>query len=171
MSNKNSLIIFFSRAGENWAVGNISVGNTEHLANFIHDITGAELHKIEPVNKYPDEYKKCTEVAKEEYNKKLRPELKNALTDIKQYEIIYIGYPIWWGTFPMPMFTQLEKLDFKGKIVMPFSTNEGSGLGNSISDIKKCCVGANVKHALSITGSKAKDSKNEVEKWIKSNLK
>lgn len=164
-----SLVIYYSHIGENYmsdGIRNIDKGNTEIVAEYIHELTGADLFKIETIKEYPHNYHECCDVAKEELNNNTRPELKAYLESIDDYDTIYIGYPIWWGTLPMAMFTQLEKLDYHGKTIKPFSTHEGSGLGSSMEDIKKCCIGANVQDGLAIRGSEASSSKSKIETWI-----
>ena len=166
VKDKKSLVIYFSRADENYAVGNIEKGNTEVIAEYIRDITGADLFKVEPLKPYSKNYKECCDEAAKEKKQNARPELKEYLNDISEYEVIYIGSPIYWGTMPMCMFTQLEKLDFTGKKVMVFTTHEGSGLGNVVSDVKKICKGANVLDSLAIQGSHVHEAKRKVENWI-----
>lgn len=165
----SSIVIYFSRAGENYFGGelkNIEKGNTEVIAQYIHDLTGEYLFKVEPKEEYPLEYMECTEIAKKELAKDARPEIKEELDDISGYDTVYIGFPNWWGTLPMVMFTQLEKLDFKGKTVKPFVTHEGSGFGTSKKDLKKLCAGAEITKGLSIPGVKVYDARNMVEAWI-----
>ena len=128
--------------------------------------TDADIFRVEPLNDYPHEYMKCTEVAQKEKDDNARPELKEALTEIKEYDTIYIGFPNWWGTLPMPMWTQLEALDFTGKTVKPFVTHEGSGFGSAEKDLKKLCEGAEIKKGLSIPGSKVYESEFAVNKWV-----
>ena len=164
---KKSLVIYFSRADENYAVGNIEKGNTEVIAEYIQEITGADLFKVEPLKPYSKSYKICCDEALEELRQKARPELKSYLEDISDYEVIYIGSPIYWGTMPMSMFTQLEKLDFTGKTIKVFTTHEGSGLGSVVTGVKKICTGANVLDSLAIQGSAVHNSKSRVEAWIK----
>ena len=121
----SDLVIYFSRAGENYFGGklmNIEKGNTEVIAEYIQELTGADLFKVEPVVEYPEDYMKCIDVAKKEMQSNARPEIKESLNDISDYDTIFIGFPNWWGTLPMPMFTQLEQLDFTGKVVKPFVT-------------------------------------------------
>ena len=169
LRNKKSLVIYFSRADENYFGGEmkyVDKGNTEIVAEYIKDITGADLFKVERKKPYPKEYMTCIEEAKEELNKEERPELNNYIDNIDDYEVIYIGQPIWWGYAPMPLYTQLEKLNWNGKIVMPFTTHEGSGLANCVSAIKKICVGADVREGLAIRGSSVNNSKNRIEDWI-----
>ena len=165
----SSLVIYFSRSGENYFGGelkNIEKGNTEVIAEYIQELDGADLFKVEPAVEYPASYMECTEVAKKEQKDGARPEIKEALDSIDQYDTIYVGFPNWWGTLPMPMFTQLEQLDFQGKVVKPFVTHEGSGFGSSQKDLKKLCAGAEIRKGLSIPGAKVYDVKDAVEVWI-----
>lgn len=165
----SDLVIYFSRSGENYFGGelkNIEKGNTEVIAEYIEDLTGADLFKVEPAVEYPEDYMKCIDVAKKEQQKDARPEIKETLTDISSYDTIFIGFPNWWGTLPMPMFTQLEQLDFEGKTVKPFVTHEGSGFGTSKNDLKKLCAGAEIKKGLSIPGVEVGNAKGTVEAWI-----
>ena len=165
----NSLILYFSRAGNNYSsdgIKNIEIGNTEVIANYIKEFTDADMFKIEPLKEYPLDYMECTELAKEELNNNVRPELKEYLNDIDDYDIIYLGFPNWWNTLPMAVWTQLEKLDFEGKIIKPFVTHEGSGFGRSEKDIKKLCNGAEIRKGLSIQGSLVDDSKDKVKTWL-----
>ena len=165
----SDLVIYFSRNGENYFGGelkNIEKGNTEVIAEYIKDIVGADLFKVESKVDYPEDYMKCIDVAKKEQQDDARPELKKSLGDISAYDTIYIGFPNWWGTFPMPMFTQLEQLDFTDKTVKPFVTHEGSGFGSAQRDLKKLCAGANIKKGLSIPGANVYNAKNTVESWI-----
>ena len=90
----------------------------------------------------------------------------NTLASIDEYDVVYVGAPIYWGTMPQPMFTQLEKLNWKGKVVKPFTTHEGSGLANVVYDLKRICKGANVETGLAIRGSQAKSSKKLLEQWL-----
>ena len=108
--------------------------------------------------------------SKRRIKKNSTPKLKEELSDIKEYDIIFIGYPIWFGIFPCPLLTQLQKLDFENKIIMPFCTNEGSGIEGSLNDIKKNCKGGIIKEGLSIQGSTVKNSKENIQKWIEKNL-
>jgi len=165
----NELVIYFSRSGENYFGGELKViekGNTEVIAEYIQNETGANIFKVEPLNPYPDDYMKCIDVAKKEQKDGARPEIKETLSDISSYDVIYIGFPNWWGTLPMPMWTQLEQLDFTGKTVKPFVTHEGSGFGSSLNDLKNLCDGAEIKKGLSVPGDKVYDVKDNVLHWI-----
>ena len=165
-----SLIIYFSRADENYSVGYISKGNTEVVAEYIRDITNADMFKVERKIPYAKDYNTCIKQAQQEQRGNERPELKEMLTNIDEYDTIFIGSPIYWGTMPNPMFTQLEKLNWQGKTVLPFTTHDGSGLGSVVSDLIDICQGAKVLNGLAITGSTVNSSKSRVEKWIKDNI-
>lgn len=165
-----SLIIYFSHTGENYmqdGIRNILIGNTEIVAKYLQEITGADIFKVEPLKEYPYSYQECCDVAKKEIENNERPLIKRKLDSIQEYDVIYIGGPIWWGHFPCCLFTALENLDFKGKIVYPFSTHEGSGLGNIISDVQRMCTGAFIKGGLAIRGSDALNAKEKIESWCK----
>ena len=165
--DKKSLVIYFSRADENYAVGYIDKGNTEIIAEYIRDITGADLFKIEGVKGYSADYNTCIEEAKQRQARDERPELKAYIDDISGYEVIYIGAPVYWGIMPQEMITQLEKLDFTGKTVRVFTTHEGSGLGSIPSQVKRVCKGAKVlDDSLAIRGGSVKSSKGKVENWV-----
>ena len=165
----SDLVIYFSRNGENYFGGelkNIEKGNTEVIAEYIQEFTGADLFKVEPAVEYPEDYMKCIDVAKKEQQADARPEIKETLSDISKYDTIYIGFPNWWGTLPMPMFTQLEQLDFTDKVVKAFVTHEGSGFGSSQKDLNKLCEGAEIKKGLSIPGANVLNAKDTVNAWI-----
>ena len=165
----SDLVIYFSRSGENYFGGvlkDIEKGNTEVIAEYIQEFTDADLFKVEPANEYPADYMECIDVAKKEQQDDARPEIKQTLESIVDYDTIYIGFPNWWGTLPMPMFTQLEQLDFTGKIVKPFVTHEGSGFGSSQRDLKKLCEGSEIKNGLSIPGANVYDVKDKVKSWV-----
>ena len=135
MKEKKILVAFFSRAGENYAVGHIEKGNTHIIAEMIAAETDGDLFHIEPVTPYPDDYTECTEVAKQELNVKARPAIKGDIK-VEDYDIIFIGYPNWWGDMPMPVYTFIEKHSWQGKTVIPFCTHEGSGLSGTENKLK-----------------------------------
>jgi len=167
--NKN-LVIYFSRAGENIYDGAIKViekGNTEVIAEYIKEFTGADLFKVERLEDYADDYNTCMRESKEEHSSNARPELKKYLDSIEAYDTIYIGSPIYWGTMPNPMFTQLERLNWQGKNVRVFTTHEGNGLGKVLEDVKRVCYGANVlDNAIAIFGHEVNDAKEQIGQWI-----
>ena len=168
MKDKKSLVIYFSRADENYFGGEmkyVDKGNTEVIAEYIKDIVGADMFKVEPVNPYPAKYMQCIEEAKVRTREHNAP-IKESIPDISNYEVIYIGSPIYWGGMPEELFTVLKGLDFTGKIVRPFTTHEGSGLSGVPRQLMSFCDGAEVVDGLAIIGSQVKSSKQKVEEWI-----
>lgn len=165
---RKSIAIYFSRADENYFDGEmkyIDKGNTEIIAEYIKDLTGADLFKVEPLNPYSEKYMECIEEAKVRTREHNAP-IKESIKDISQYEIIYIGSPIYWGGMPEEMFTALKPLDFKGKIIKPFTTHEGSGLSGVPRQLNEICLGATILDGLAIMGSQVNNSKTKVEEWI-----
>ena len=159
-----SLIIYFSRADENYAVGYINKGNTEIVAEFLQELTGADMFKVEPAMPYAKDYNTCIQEAKQRIS---NAPIKERLTDISAYDTVFVMSPIYWGTYAPEMETALTGLDFAGKTVRVISTHEGSGLASMPSDVKKMCKGANVDmKGLAIKGSQAKDSKQKVVDWL-----
>ena len=164
------LIAYFSRKGENFWNGTIKKlekGNTEIVAEFIQKAVGGDLFEIEPLKPYSADYYECTEEAQRELRANARPELKNYPSAIDQYDVIFVGYPNWWGTMPMPVFTLLEKYDLIGKRIIPFCTNEGTGIGSSEWDLTRTCVGARIESGISIHGAEAAESEKEIAVWAK----
>lgn len=159
-----SLIIYFSRADENYAVGYIDKGNTEYIAEFVQELTDADMFKVEPAVPYAADYNTCIEEAKQRIG---NAPIKESLDDISEYDTIYIMSPIYWGTYAPEVETAIKDLDFSGKKVRIVSTHEGSGLASMPSDVKKMCEGADVDmNGLAIVGSQAKNSKSKVEEWL-----
>ena len=169
-TNKKCLIAYYSRKGNNYLNGNIvnlPIGNTEVVAKKINDFIGGDLFKIDTVKPYPADYTETTEVAKVELRTNARPELTHTVKNINDYDVIYLGYPNWWGTFPMAVFTFLESYDFSGKTIISFCTHEGSGLGRSEQDIKKLCPNSSVLLGLAIRGSAVKNVDTSILSWLK----
>ena len=159
-----SLIIYFSRADENYAVGYIDKGNTEIVAEYVQELTCADMFKVEPLVPYAADYNTCIKEAKERIG---NAPIKEKLTDIAAYDTVFIMSPIYWGTYAPEIETALSGLDFSGKTVRVISTHEGSGLGNMVSDVKRICKGAVVlENGLAIKGSHAKESKKKVADWL-----
>ena len=167
-----TLIAFFSRADENYfggAMRYVKVGNTEIVVNHMKELIDADTFKIEMKDPYSPVYMTCIDEAKNDLRSNARPELKNYIDSIDEYDTVVLAYPNYWGTFPMAVATFLERYDFSGKIILPLCTNEGSGMGSSEKDIKKYTKAAEVKKGLSITGSRAENSKADVQKWFAAN--
>jgi flavodoxin len=165
MDNK-ALVIFFSHAGENYAVGNIKVGNTKIVADYISEITGADQFEIVAEKKYDMPYMDLIKVAQDEAKAGELPAYKGDV-DVTPYDVIFIGGPIWWGTYPQVMFTFFKDHDLSGKTVIPFTTHEGSGLASTVRDVKKAWPKATVKDGFAIYGHEVRSGKAKVEKWLK----
>lgn len=165
MESRKTLVVFFSRTGENYAVGYIKKGNTHIIAEMIAEETDGTLFQVEPLKAYPANYTKCTEVAKQEMESKARPAIKGDVA-VEDYDVIYIGYPTWWGDMPMPVYTFIEKHNWQGKTVVPFCTHEGSGLSDTENKLKKACEGATILKGLAILGTKAQKSQEQARKTV-----
>lgn len=170
-SKSRTLVVFFSRAGEQYNVGNITKGNTALVAEEIANQTGADLFEVKPKEDvYPKSYDALTDYAKKEQSKKARPEYVGKAPDLKNYDVVFIGAPVWWGDWPMIMYSFFEKNDLAGKQLAPFCTHEGSGLSAFDKKLQKACPKSKVLKGLAITGSTAqKDrqkTKESVSKWL-----
>ena len=172
IDQSKAIIIFFSRAGENYNVGTVDVGNTEMIVNYLKQVTNITSFKINPETDYPTNYQEMVTLAQNEKSSNARPSIKDPLTDISKYDTILLGYPIWHGDLPNIVMTQLEMLDFEGKTIYPFNTHEGSGLGRSISDIKNSAPKADVKDGFALRGTDARkeDSHESIRNWLSDKL-
>ena len=167
-----NLIVYFSRADENYFGGQlkyIQKGNTQIAAEKLRDLTGADLFEIKMKEPYAAGYKECVAQAKRDKEEDARPQLVDFPESMEPYDVIYLGYPNYCGTIPMPVFTFLEHFDFTGKKICPFCTNEGSGMGKSESDIKKYAPHAILKSGLAVIGSQAENSQKAIEAWLGNN--
>lgn len=168
-----NLILYYSRKGENYCRGSIRTlarGNTELAAQFIQRAVGGDLFEIDTVKPYSASYTTCTQEAQAELRADARPELKAYLDNIEPYDTVFVCGPCWWGTYPMAVFSQLERLDFTGKKVLALMTHEGSGLGHCESDLKRLCPGASFGKALALYGSDAAQSEAAVAAWAKASV-
>ena len=172
IDESKALIIYFSRAGENYSVGTVDKGNTELIVDYLTEITKIKSFKIVPETEYPISYDETVKLVKNEQSSNTRPKIKNPLSSISEYDVILLGYPIWHGNLPNIVMTQLESLDFEGKTIYPFNTHEGSGVGSSINDIKKSAPKADVKEGFPLKGQYARkdDSKEDINEWLKDKL-
>lgn len=164
-----NLIVYFSRADENYFGGQlkyIQKGNTQIAAEKLRDLTGADLFEIKMKEPYAVGYKECVAQAKRDKENDVRPQLVDFPESMEPYDVIYLGYPNYCGTIPMPVFTFLEHFDFAGKKICPFCTNEGSGMGTSEKDIQKLCPGAVLENGLSIRGSHVNECESSLREWI-----
>lgn len=169
-SSDKILIVYFSKTGENYNVGNVEIGNTAMMASYIKDYLNADSFEIIPTNKYPDDYEECTKVATKEKNENARPEIQDKVSNFESYETIFIGYPVWWGDMPMIIYTFMEEYDFTGKTIIPFNTHEGSEDAGTYLSIKNKLKNANVNtNGLALQGKAAreKSGKNKTIDWLK----
>jgi len=171
--NKKILIAYYSRKGQNYANGkivNLTIGNTAVISMKIQSFTGGNLFEIDTVKPYPADYNEATEVAKAELHQNARPQLSASVKNMDDYNVIYLGYPNWWNTFPMAVFTFLESYNFSGKTIIPFCTHEGSGLGSSERNIKMICPDADILPGVAIRGGLVNSADSIVETWIKGHM-
>lgn len=168
-----NLILYYSRKGENYVNGSVkslAKGNTEIAAEFIQKAVGGDLFELDTVKPYADDYYECIDEAKKELQSHARPELKKYIEDISEYDNIFVCGPCWWGTYPMAVFSQLDRLDFGGKKVIPLMTHEGSGLGGCVKDLKKLCAGATFGEGLAVHGADASKSEKTVFVWAQNQI-
>ena len=152
---KKILVAYFSHSG-----------NTREIANQIHKSVGGDIFEIQSVKPYPHDYDAVVEQAKQELESGYKPALKTKIENIKSYDLVFIGYPIWWGTVPAPVRTFLSEYDFSGKTIVPFCTHEGSGLGRSVTDISKLCPKSTLLDGVAIRGRDVKTAQNKVSEWL-----
>ena len=168
-----TLVVFYSRKGENHMPGGIQVlvkGHTAYAAEFIAKAVNADIFEIDTVKPYAQNYRECCMEAVQEAKAKARPEIKGFVDSIADYSTIFVCFPCWCGTAPMCVFTFLEHYDWAGKKVIPLCTNEGSGLANAPKDIAASCPGAVVAVGLSVRGHQVKDSEELIAAWAKENV-
>jgi flavodoxin len=145
-----------SQAGDKILVAYFSLtGNTRVVAESIQKETGGDIFEIKTVQTYPKEYRPLIDMAKREQQTNFRPALATNVDEIDTYDIIFLGYPNWWGTMPMALFTFLEKYDFAGKTIIPFCTHNGSRFGSSVADIKKLYPDTTILDGLALRGGRS----------------
>ena len=167
--NKKVLVAYFSRVGEQYSVGNITEGNTAIIAKMIANKTGGDLFEIKVKNdNYPKGYTELTEYAKAEMKQNARPEIVGIVDNFEQYDTIFIGFPIWWGDKPMPVYTFMDSYNFNGKNIIPFCTHEGSGFCGTQGMDK---TGAKILKGLAIYGHTAQNDRTEADKKVSEWLK
>ena len=154
--NKKILVAYFSYSG-----------NTREIADQIHKNAGGDIFEIQAVKPYPDDYDAVVKQAKQELNSGYKPALKTKVENIKPYDLVFIGYPNWCSTVPAPVRVFLSEYDFSGKTIIPFCTNEGSGLGRSATDISKLCPKSTLLDGVAIKGREVKTAQNEVVEWLR----
>jgi flavodoxin len=148
-----ALVVYFSRAGENVGVPYLEIGNTAQVAGFIHDAVGGEIFELVPVEDYPEDYDETTEVAARELEEEIHPEYAGEAPRTDRYDTVFIGYPIWWGEQPMIVHNFLRNHDLSHARIIPFSTHEGSGVGNSLDVLGQYYPQADIAEEYSERGS------------------
>lgn len=156
--NGKALVVYFS-----WS------GNTEAVANEIAEQTGADLFEITPAEPYTDDYDALLDIAQEEQESDARPAIAETVENFEQYDIVYFGFPNWWGDMPMILYSFLDEYDFSGKTIAPFVTSGGSGFSDTISTIESLEPDAEVVGGLSLGSSDAADSSDDVSEWLSNN--
>jgi flavodoxin len=152
---KTILVAYFSHSG-----------NTRDVANQIHEIAGGDIFEIQAIETYPENYEEVKKRAEQELASGFKPALKTKINDIKSYDFVFIGYPVWWGTFPAPIRTFLSEYDFSGKTIVPFCTHAGSGLGRSVTDISKLCPKSTLLDGVAIWGRDSRTAQSNVSEWL-----
>lgn len=159
--DSNVLVAYFS-----WS------GNGQQMANWISEETGGEVFRIVPSESYGEDFDSCADRAKNELDNEIRPELSEHIDaeTMAQYDVIYLGFPVWWYDLPMPVWTFLEEYDLSGKTIIPFFSHNGSSNGaNSVKRVTELADGATVltENVLSLRGSDVSGSEQEVKDWVK----
>ncbi len=150
----------------NGAIRDLPVGNTKVAAEMIRELTGAQLFEIVPQQAYSHDYNECINQAQADQRRDARPQIREYPGSLEEYDTIYLGYPNYWDTMPMCVFTFLEQVDFSGKTVYPFCTHEGSGMGHSEADIRRLCPGAKVEKGLAIHGADVGRAEKSIARWL-----
>ncbi|MBR3498640.1 MAG: twin-arginine translocation signal domain-containing protein [Selenomonadaceae bacterium] len=169
-ANEKILVVYFSRTGEEYGLGKITKGNTEIVAEFIAQKTGSDLFELKPVTPYPAGYEDCKKVASREKATKARPPFVGGV-DVSAYEIIFVGYPVWYGDAPQIVYTFLEGNDFGGKKIVPFCTHGGSGLSSTDQNISLVCPTAKILQGFEVRGSIPQNNRARAEAIVAENLK
>lgn len=171
LKGKKILIAYFSRAGENYQVGYIQKGNTHIVADMIAQETGGTLFEIRPAEPYPDGYQDTTRRAQQEKQEQARPKLTGDVPDWDSYDVVFLGYPIWWSDAPMIVYTFLESHDFTGKIIIPFCTSAGDVLTGQESSFPQHAKGAVMAKGFGVEGKRAQQQPGtvspQVHQWLK----
>ena len=172
-TDQKVLVIYFSSANTadvdavSSATPNFDgVGSTGYLAEYIHSKVGGDIEKITPVKDYPTGYNETADMAKEERDRDDRPKFKDLSLNPEDYDVIFVGYPVWWYTLPMIMYSFFDSYDFSGKTIIPFNTHEGSGDGGTYDTIKELEPAAKVLEGFEHRGSSVDDANNDLDKWL-----
>lgn len=178
---KKTLVVYFSmpettnpnhmnqeEANSTVVINGEVLGNTQYVAYLLQKNTGADIFRIEPKTPYPTNHKTLVDLAKAEQNKKARPELAATIQNLGQYDVIFLGYPNWWGDMPMILYSFLESYNLSGKTIIPFSTHGGSGFSNTINTITTLQPNASVvKSGFTVSRDTVQNCADDVAAWVK----
>ena len=151
----NALVVYFS-----WS------GNTENVAKAIQSQTDSDIFEIVPATPYSDDYNTVLDVAREEQRSNARPAISGSIENIEQYDVIYVGFPNWWGDMPMILYTFFDTYDLSGKTVALFCTSGGSGFGRSLDQLEASAPGAAIEEGLHVPGSSVDGATAQVADWV-----
>lgn len=154
-----------SRASLNLKDGEL-VGNTEIIANMIHDAVSGDIFLIETADKYPTDYDETVDYGQQEKRDEARPELSTHVDNMEDYDVVFIGFPNWCYDLPMAVYNFLEEYDFSGKTIIPFSTHDGSGFSNNEQTIKSILTGATVLDGLAVNGNNVSGARESIDEWL-----
>ena len=170
LKGRKALVVYYSRSGENYVVGKVDKGNTAFLAEYIADMTGADLVEIKSEKPYDTySYETMLNTIREEREAGEEPGFMSELGDVSQYDVVFVGGPVWWGTYPRLMFSFFKAYDLDGKTIVPFTTNEGSGLGETRTDLHRFYPHAKILDGFAMPGHEAREpeARSRVEEWLK----
>lgn len=161
--------MYFSRTGYNYPNQWLEIGYTARIAGFIKELTGGDTFEIVLVVTYPDDYEETKTISTNERHNNLRPEFKGEIDNIDEYDIVFVGGPVWYGGMPMIIHTFYDKYKDKinGKTIAPFSTHAGSGLADAASLARRYCPDSEVLAGLAVQGTNSMNSKEDVRNWLK----
>ena len=146
-----------------------SPGNVEQLAGWVREATGGDLFSIQVTYPYPGSWDECLERANEERGENARPQMTSNVENPEQYDTVFLGYPNWWASIPMPVASFLEEYDFSGKTILPFCSHGGGRFGQSLTAISKLVPDAAMGEALSIHYSGGSSMPDDVSEWLSTN--
>lgn len=165
------LTAYFSMTGQTWAGGDIvelDKGFTNIAAEYVQEAVGGDLFHIQQVRTYSPDHFTMIDEAKQEFQSNARPALKGFCDGFADYDTVFLGFPNWWGTVPMPVLTFVEHYDWAGKRLVPFVTSGGSGFGHALRDLAKAAPGAVIDdEGLAVLGTQVEASKDQIQAWAR----
>ena len=164
---KRTLIVYFSRTRGIYG-GDLKIGNTKRIADDIQKKTGGTEFEIRPQTPYPSDYDQTARLADQQRREGARPAIKGPMPDVSKYDTIFIGSPVWYNTYPMVVRTFMDQvnLDDSSKTVIPFTTNEGSGLGETPDVLKSQYPNAKTRRGFTVRGTEAAHARRQVNCWL-----